>query len=145
MHIPDGTIGADEVENYCREYESQIKQAGGIDLQLLGIGRTGHIGFNEPGAQRDSATRLVELNAVTRKDAAGDFEGIANVPTLAITMGVRTILESKRIRLLAFGEHKSAIVQRTVEGEVTDQVPATFLQGHSDVVFIVDSNVMQIQ
>lgn len=138
IHIPDGTIAKNDVADYCREYENQISEVGGIDLQLLGIGRTGHIGFNEPGSGMDSLTRLVTLNSITRSDATKDFGDIDEVPKLAITMGVQTILNSKRIRLLAFGEHKSTIVKRTIEGAVSNVVPATFLQNHGGVEFLLD-------
>ena len=103
-HIPDGTCGEDDVRAMCDRYEREIKAAGGIDLQILGIGRTGHIGFNEPGSGRSSRTRLITLDRVTRKDAASDFFGEENVPTRAVTMGVGTILEAKRVVMIAFGE-----------------------------------------
>src|SRR2546421_9581896 len=112
VHIPSGTVPEDQVEDYCARYEQLIKKAGGIDLQVLGIGRTGHIGFNEPGSTRHSRTRLVTLDPVTRRDAAGDFFGEENVPHQALTMGVGTILEARKVVLLAFGEHKARIVQR---------------------------------
>jgi glucosamine-6-phosphate deaminase len=140
IHIPDGTVALQAVDEHCRSYEDKIADAGGIDLQLLGIGRTGHIGFNEPGSDERSLTRMVMLNSITRNDAAGDFAGIENVPVRAITMGVQTILNARCIRLLAFGEHKSAIVQRTVQGEVSDSVPATFLQKHNDIKFLLDTS-----
>jgi len=140
VHIPDGTIAEASVDAYCLDYERQIARVGGIDLQLLGIGRTGHVGFNEPGSDRQSLTRMVTLNEVTRTDAAKDFSGIDHVPTRAITMGVKTILEAKRIRLLAFGEHKAPIVERTIQGNVSGDVPATFLQNHDDVRFLLDSS-----
>jgi glucosamine-6-phosphate deaminase len=107
-----------------------IAAAGGIDIQLLGIGRTGHVGFNEPGSSRASRTRLITLDRVTRKDAASDFFGEEHVPLRALTMGIATILEARRIVLLAFGEGKADVVSRLVEGPVTDAVPATFLQEH---------------
>jgi glucosamine-6-phosphate deaminase len=138
IHIPDGTIRPEEAEEYCRAYEQAIKRAGGIDLQLLGIGRTGHIGFNEPGSTRHSRTRMVTLDPVTRRDAAGDFFGEENVPHQALTMGVGTILEARQIVIMAFGEHKAPIVARSVEGEITDAIAASFLQKHPDTTFIVD-------
>jgi glucosamine-6-phosphate deaminase len=138
IHIPDGTISEDEAEEYCAGYEQMIRRAGGIDLQILGIGRTGHVGFNEPGSTRHSRTRLTTLDPVTRRDAAGDFFGEENVPQQALTMGVGTILEARKIVLLAFGEHKAAIVQRAVEGEMTDAIAASFLQKHPDTTFILD-------
>jgi glucosamine-6-phosphate deaminase len=115
-----------------------IREAGGIDLQLLGIGRTGHVGFNEPGSARDSRTRLITLDRVTRMDAASDFFGEVNVPRKAITMGVGTILGARRIRLLAFGEHKAGIIRRAVEGEVTAAVAASFLQSHPGAGVLLD-------
>ena len=114
-HIPDGTASEDEVRAMCDAYERMIRAAGGIDLQLLGIGRTGHIGFNEPGSARTSRTRLITLDRVTRKDAASDFFGEENVPTRAVTMGVGTILEAKRVVMMAFGEGKSPVVARAIE------------------------------
>ena len=116
VHIPDGTIPVEQVADYCRAYEQQIKDAGGLDLQLLGIGRTGHIGFNEPGSAADSRTRLITLDRVTRLDAASDFFGEEHVPRRAITMGVGTILEARRVIMMAFGEGKAAIVAQAVEG-----------------------------
>lgn len=138
VHIPDGTIPLDAVESYCRDYEAQIREAGGLDLQILGIGRTGHIGFNEPGSSKLSRTRLITLDRVTRMDAASDFFGERNVPRRAITMGVGTILEAKRVVLLAFGEQKASILARAIEGEVTASVAASFLQSHPCVEFIAD-------
>jgi glucosamine-6-phosphate deaminase len=139
IHVPDGTIRAEEAEDYCAHYEQMIRRAGGIDLQLLGIGRTGHVGFNEPGSTRQSRTRLVTLDPVTRRDAASDFFGEENVPHQALTMGVGTILEARQIVLLAFGEHKAPIVTRAVEGEMTESIAASFLQKHPDTIFILDS------
>jgi glucosamine-6-phosphate deaminase len=138
IHIPGGTISEEEAEDYCAGYEQMIRRAGGIDLQILGIGRTGHIGFNEPGSTRHSRTRLTTLDPVTRRDAAGDFFGEENVPQQALTMGVGTILEARKIIILAFGEHKAAIVERAVEGEMTDAIAASFLQKHPDTTFILD-------
>ncbi len=138
IHIPDGMVPAAEIEDYCAKYERLIKRAGGIDLQILGIGRTGHIGFNEPGSTRDSRTRRVTLDPVTRRDAAGDFFGLENVPQQAITMGVGSILEARKIVIMALGEHKAAIVQRAIENEPTDAIAASFLQRHPDATFILD-------
>jgi glucosamine-6-phosphate deaminase len=138
IHIPDGTIREEDAEDYCARYEQMIRRAGGIDLQILGIGRTGHIGFNEPGSTRHSRTRLTTLDPVTRRDAAGDFFGEDNVPQQALTMGVGTILEARKIVIMAFGEHKAAIVERAVEGEMTDAIAASFLQKHPDTTFILD-------
>lgn len=138
VHIPDGTIDAEESEDYCARYEQKIRRVGGIDLQVLGIGRTGHVGFNEPGSTRNSRTRMVTLDPVTRRDAASGFYGEDNVPHQAITMGVGTIMEAKRVVLLAFGEKKAPIVQRAVEEDITDSVTASYLQQHSDVTFLLD-------
>ena len=137
-HIPDGTQSADAVPEFCEAYERAIQAAGGIDLQLLGIGRTGHIGFNEPGSARSSLTRLISLDKVTRKDAASDFFGEENVPRRAITIGVGTILAAKRIVLMACGEQKAPIIAQAVEGPVTEAVAASFLQGHRDVGVYLD-------
>ncbi|HYT95570.1 MAG TPA: glucosamine-6-phosphate deaminase, partial [Gemmataceae bacterium] len=130
IHIPDGTIRQQDAEEYCARYEQLIRRAGGIDLQILGIGRTGHIGFNEPGSTRHSRTRMATLDPVTRRDAAGDFFGLENVPHQALTMGVGTILDARKVVLLAFGEHKAKIVQRAVEQPVSEAVTASFLQQH---------------
>jgi len=138
VHIPDGTVPPADVADYCRRYEQQIREAGGIDWQLLGIGRTGHIGFNEPGSGAESRTRLITLDHITRTDAASDFYGEENVPRRALTMGVGTILEARNIVLLAWGEGKAAVVKRMVEGEPTDTVPATYLQRHPAVQVVLD-------
>ena len=137
-HIPRGDLTEPEVEAHCRDFERRIREAGGIDLQILGIGRTGHIGFNEPGSGRDSRTRCLYLDAVTRSDAAADFFGEENVPHRAITMGVATILEAREVVLLATGEHKADIVRRAVEGEVHADVAATFLQRHPRTTMYLD-------
>ncbi|QDU79732.1 Glucosamine-6-phosphate deaminase 1 [Polystyrenella longa] len=139
VHIPDGTVPLAKVEAWCDDYERKIQEAGGLDIQLLGIGRTGHIGFNEPGSSRNSTTRLVALDPKTRKDAAGEFYGEENVPMQAVTMGVNTIMNARQIIMLALGEHKSKITRIAVEDEVTDQVPSTFLQKHPNSMFVIDS------
>src|SRR5262245_9363802 len=138
VHIPDGTIPPHEAEEYCARFEQQIRRSGGIDLQILGIGRTGHIGFNEPGSTRQSRTRMATLDPVTRRDAAGDFFGEENVPHQALTMGVGTTLEARKIVIMAFGEHKAPIVQKAVEGDITDAIAASFLQKHGDTTFLLD-------
>jgi glucosamine-6-phosphate deaminase len=138
IHLPDGTVPRDEVECAARAYEQAIERAGGIDFQILGIGRTGHVGFNEPGSGRASRTRLVTLDLITRREAAADFFGEENVPLEAITMGVATILEAREIAILATGEHKAPIVRRAVEGEVDVEVAATFLQEHPNTTFYLD-------
>ena len=139
VHIPRGDVPRAEVADECRRYEAAIAAAGGIDLQILGIGRTGHIGFNEPGSGAESRTRLVTLDLVTRQDAAADFFGEENVPREAITMGVATILEAREIVILATGEHKAEIVRRAVEGEIDHEVAATFLQQHPRTTFYLDA------
>ena len=139
-HIPDGTIPNDLLSAYCKDYERKIEQAGGIDLQLLGIGSTGHIGFNESGSLINTKTRLITLDHSTRIAAAGDFFGLANVPKKAITMGVRTILQARRIIIMAWGEGKSGVVQKAVEGPITEHVPASFLQNHQNTTFFVDQS-----
>ncbi len=138
INIPDGTLREEEIADYCNRYEEKIKEVGGIDLQLLGIGRTGHIGFNEPGSLPDSRTRLITLDEVTRQDAASDFFGEEYVPRRAITMGIGTILDAQRIIMMAWGEAKAPIIDEAVEGEIEELVPATFLQNHPDANVILD-------
>ena len=137
-HVPDGTIDKEEISEYCTAYEEKIKAAGGIDLQILGIGATGHIGFNEPGSREISRTRLITLDKITRVAAASDFYGEEFVPTRAITMGVGTILEARQVILMAWGEGKSSVIHKAIEGPITDQIPATFLQKHSNAQIVVD-------
>lgn len=139
VHIPRGDLPRDQVEQYCHDYERAIKDAGGIDYQILGIGKTGHIGFNEPGSGRESRTRLVALDTITRRDAAADFFGEENVPTEAITMGVATIMNAREVALIATGEHKAAVIRRAVEGEINPDVAATYLQQHGDATFYLDA------
>jgi glucosamine-6-phosphate deaminase len=138
VHIPPGDLPRNEIEDAARRYESEIDKAGGIDFQILGIGKTGHIGFNEPGSGSDSRTRLVTLDAITRKDAAADFFGEEYVPREAVTMGIATILDAREIAIIATGEHKSTIVRRSVEGGIDVEVAATFLQRHSNTTFYLD-------
>lgn len=138
VNIPSGTVERREVFASCQAYEQKIRDAGGIDIQILGIGRSGHIGFNEPGSTRDSRTRLITLDRITRQDAARDFLGEANVPRYAITMGVATILDARRLILMAWGEGKAEMVRNAVEGPVTSAVSASFLQEHPDARFILD-------
>jgi glucosamine-6-phosphate deaminase len=137
-HVPDGGVPRTGVHAMADAYETAIRAAGGIDFQLLGIGKTGHIGFNEPGSGAESRTRLVQLDVITRKTAAADFFGDEHVPREAVTMGVATILEAREIAILAIGEHKSAIVRRAVEGGVDLEVAATFLQQHANTTFYLD-------
>ena len=139
VHLPDGTLSGPALAAHCQAYEAAIAAAGGIDFQLLGIGKTGHIGFNEPGSGVESRTRRVHLDRVTRRDAASGFFSEAAVPREAITMGVATILEAREVAILATGEHKTAIVRRAVEGEVDLGVPATFLQRHPRATFFCDA------
>jgi glucosamine-6-phosphate deaminase len=139
VHIPRGDIPREEVERHAADYEAAIRAARGIDLQILGIGKTGHVGFNEPGSGRQSRTRLIHLDTVTRKDAAADFFGEDNVPREAITMGVATIMDAREVLLLATGEHKAAIVKRAVEGGISPDVAATYLQEHPSTTFFLDA------
>ncbi len=138
IHIPDGQIPLEEVEEYCTQYEKKIDALGGIDIQLLGIGRTGHIGFNEPGAWKTSLTRLVRLDNITRRDAIREFRKAELVPYRAITMGIATIMKAKRIYLMAWGQHKASILKRAVEDAITSSVPSTYLQEHPRTRVIVD-------
>ena len=138
VHMPDGTIALEQVADFCRDYEARIHVVGGIDILILGIGRSGHIGHNEPGSEASVRTRLITLDQVSRMDAASDFFGAENVPRRAITMGVGTILEARRLILLAFGEGKASIIKRSVEGDVTASVPASFLQQHSNASVWLD-------
>ena len=139
IHIPDGTLRIDEVDAFCAAYEQKIKLAGGIDIQILGIGRTGHIGFNEPGSPRNSRTRVVTLDSITRRDAASGFFGEENVPAQAITMGVGTILDARRVFLISFGEHKAGITYKAVEHPPTEAITASFLQEHTEATFVLDT------
>ena len=138
FHIPAGDTPRERLANACAAYERAIADAGGIDFQLLGIGQSGHIGFNEPGSAADSRTRLVTLDTLTRKAAAADFFGEDNVPREAITMGVATIIAAREIALIATGEHKAAVVLRAVEGEPSPDVAATYLQGHPNATVYLD-------
>jgi glucosamine-6-phosphate deaminase len=140
INIPDGNISIDNLYQYCIDYEMKIKDAGGLDFQLLGIGRTGHIGFNEPGSHLNSGTRIITLNHITRIDAAPSFLGIENVPRKAITMGIGTVRDAKRIVLLAWGSNKSEIIKETIEGEISTTVPATYLQQHNNTTFVMDED-----
>src|SRR4051812_40918037 len=140
IHIPKGDLARDDVTAYCQEYERKIVAAGGIDLLILGIGRSGHIGFNEPGTPEDARTRLILIHPFTRRDAAQDFFGEENVPREAITMGVATILAAREIILAALGENKSGVVKRAVEGHRTTELPASLLQGHQNATFHLDTN-----
>ena len=138
INIPDGTLKKSDVSDFCLNYENRIKELGGLDIQILGIGRTGHIGFNEPGSGKESITRLITLDHITKTDAASDFFGEENVPLKAITMGVGTIMQADRIILMAWGEGKASIVKEAVEGNISDKIPATYLQNHSNSIVILD-------
>lgn len=140
VHIPNGELPKEAIKLYCTWYETQIENAGGIDLQLLGIGGNGHIGFNEPGSSLFSKTRLVTLDNSTRIANLGGFQNISQVPRMAVTMGIGTILKAKRVLLMAWG-NKASIVAKSVEGQMSEQVPASILQQHSDCTFIVDEMV----
>lgn len=137
-NIPDGSLPQENLAPFCEEYERKIAEAGGIDLQLLGIGRTGHVGFNEPGSPRDSRTRVIWLDRMTRLDAASDFFDIESVPRRAMTMGVGTIMSARRVVMMAFGEGKAPIVARAVEGPVIAEVAASYLQEHPNAVAVLD-------
>ncbi len=138
IHIPDGTLKPDEIEEFCIDYERKIRAAGGIDIQILGIGRTGHIGFNEPGSPKNSRTRAITLDSITRRDAGGGFFGEENVPNQAITMGVASIMDARKVYLMAFGEHKAHVVYKAIEHPPTEAISASFLQEHPDAMFLLD-------
>jgi glucosamine-6-phosphate deaminase len=137
-YIPDGTLAKEDIAAYCVDYEAKIKAFGGLDLQILGIGGNGHIGFNESGSLQNSKTRLVALDHITRVAASADFSGLNNTPRTAITLGIKRIMEAKRVILMAWGESKSRIINASVEGEITSKVPASFLQEHNNATFILD-------
>src|SRR5258705_1245360 len=137
-HIPNGELSKETVKAHCTEYEQQIEEAGGIDLQILGIGNNGHIGFNEPGSSVLSKTRLITLDNSTRIANSYEFANISQVPRLAITMGISTILKSKKIMLVAWGTAKAPVIKKAVEEDLTEYVPASLLQTHDDVTFVVD-------
>ena len=138
VHIPNGNMDIEDVYQHCIDYELKIKAVGGLDFQLLGIGRTGHIGFNEPGSHLNSGTRSITLDHITRVDAAPAFLGIDNVPRKAITMGIGTVLAAKRIILLGWGSNKADILKQTIESNITAEVPATYLQNHHNTTFVLD-------
>ncbi|MFA9198191.1 MAG: glucosamine-6-phosphate deaminase [Aquirufa sp.] len=137
-HLPDGTLSLDKIPEFCRDYEAKIERLGGFDYYLLGIGRNGHIGFNEPGSTINSKTRLMTLDIATKIDASPDFGGLQKVPKKAITLGIDSIMKSKKIVLLAWGEHKADSVAKAVEGTVTSDIPASYLQLHPNASFILD-------
>ena len=139
IHVPDGTLPLEEVEAYCTAYDQRIHALGGIDIQLLGIGRNGHIGFNEPGSFENSPTRLVRLDATTRIDASNDFGGEENVPYRAITLGLKTVMNAKSILLCAWGLGKASIIQKALEDPITNDLPASLLQNHPNTEFFIDN------
>ncbi len=143
-HIPDGTLTIDKIPEFCRDYEEKIEKLGGFDFYLLGIGRNGHIGFNEPGSVINSKTRLMTLDITTKIDAAIDFGGLEKVPKRAITLGIDKIMQAKRIVLLAWGEHKAQSVAKAVEGPITSDIPASYLQQHPNTLFILDETAASL-
>lgn len=138
IHIPDGTIAKNDINAYASAYEKAIADAGGIDIQILGIGLNGHIGFNEPGASRNSSTRIAALENSTRLANAYEFDNISQVPRLSLTMGISSILKANKIVLLAFGANKAEIVAKSIEGQISDEIPATYLQEHHNTIFHLD-------
>lgn len=139
VHVPDGTVPLADIAEHCRAYEAAIERAGGIDVMLLGVGANGHVGSNEPFSISNSRTRLCTLDPVTRRALASEFYSEVNVPTQAITMGMGTILDARKVLLLALGEHKAKIIREICEGTITDRVPASCLQDHGDVTVLVDA------
>jgi len=137
-HIPNGLLPLDDIPAFCKAYEEKIEQLGGLDFQILGIGRNGHIGFNEPGSLINSKTRLMTLDMSTKLDASIDFGGLEKVPKRAITLGIDKLMNAKRVVLLAFGEHKAESVAKAVEGPVTADIPASYLQQHQNAIFMLD-------
>lgn len=135
-HIPDGT--AENLDEECRRYEQFIQEHGGIDLQILGIGQNGHIGFNEPGTSFSSRTHIINLAESTRKANSRFFESLEDVPTQAITMGIASIMESKEIFLLVSGAAKAEALARLVNGEVSESFPASVLKNHPNVTIFAD-------
>ena len=140
VNIPKGDISNKEIRNYCENFEKKIDNLGGIDLQLLGIGTNGHIGFNEPGSNISSMTRKVEISNHSRLVLSKDFKSIDNVPKNAITMGVKTILKAKKIILIAWGKTKSEIIRKTLKEKINPLVPASYLQNHKNTEFILDND-----
>lgn len=138
IHIPDGTLDLEEVAEYCDLYENKIAELGGLDIQILGIGRTGHVGFNEPGSELSSRTRLVRLDNITLQDAKDDFINAESMPYRAITMGMQTIMNAGKVYIMAWGQHKAEVVKKATEGPISAQIPATFLQHHPNVSFHID-------
>ena len=138
VFTPNGSIVKDAIYEYCRLYEQRIESYGGIDIALLGIGRVGNIGFNEPGSRLNSGTRLILMDSASRMEASKMFGSLDSTPISSITMGIQTILSSKKIYLLAWGEEKAQMIRECVEGPVTDTIPASFLQMHNNAHIVVD-------
>ncbi|WP_277043709.1 glucosamine-6-phosphate deaminase [Prevotella multiformis] len=138
IFTPDGTLAQDDVQEHCRQYEQHIKEQGGLDVILLGIGRMGNIATNEPGSSITSASRLILIDETAREEMKMSFGSQETVPPCSITMGVSTILSARRIFLTAWGEEKADIIKKTVEGKVSDTVPASFLQTHNDAHVVID-------
>lgn len=138
IHIPRGMT--ESIEKECDEYEKQIESAGGLDLQILGIGRNGHIGFNEPDVKFEATTHLVELDEDTVKANSRFFQSVEEVPTRAISMGIKTIMQARNILLLASGKEKAETIYKTIKGKITPEVPASVLQLHPGVTFIIDKD-----
>lgn len=139
IYIPLGNIPVSEIKSHCEEYEKTIRDLGGIDIQILGIGRTGHIGFNEPWSTLDSVTRKITLDQLTRLDAISGMGLGENAPNHAITMGIKTIMQARRIFIMAFSESKSKISKIAIEGEKSLRIPATCLYNHPSSIFILDA------
>ena len=139
-HLPDGMVPKDKVKDHCQDYEKQIETAGGLDLQILGIGINGHIGFNEPGSGIYTKTRLTTLDNSTRIANAYEFGNMSQVPRMAITMGISTILKSKKIILMAWGQTKAPVIQKAVEEDDSEDIPASLLQNHDDCCFVLDGS-----
>ncbi len=140
VNLPSGMVsGEAEIAAHCAAYEQKIDDCGGLDLQILGIGRTGHIGFNEPGSDDTTLTREVHLDELTIKDAGPAFGGVDNVPKTAITMGVATIMKAKQVRIMAWGAAKASIVKEAIQGPVTIDVAASYLQNHTDAKYFLDA------
>jgi len=138
IHIPDGALAKEHIPAFCRGYEARIKEVGGVDLQLLGIGRTGHIGFNEPPVGADTITRLVSLHNITIEDAAAEFGGIPFTPKEAITVGISTIMQAREIIIAGWGQNKAAIIKKAIEANVDENIPASYLQTRSSVKWVLD-------
>ncbi len=133
-----GTVTAHEVQNHCTAYEKQITKVGGIDYQVIGIGRSGRLGFNESGTPAHALTQQVELGELTRSAMAKTFDGLGDIPTHALTMGCGTILRARKIALLAWGSNKARIVRSAVQGPVTSRICASYFQNHPGTQFFLD-------